>query len=168
MEGKLIDFSMDMVYQLLIQGASFLLFFVLVKVFFYDKINEILEKRKEAVNEDFESADRAREEAIRIQAEYENKLKDAKEEAILIKTKAKEEADNTKSEILKEANNEARSLKEKSKKDIKEAKENAMREVKDEIVGISLNMTEKILNEKIDKEADKELINSAIESLDEV
>ncbi len=55
--GSLINFSTEMLYQMLIQGAVFLLFFILVKKFFYDKVVGIIDKRQSIITEEFDKAE---------------------------------------------------------------------------------------------------------------
>ena len=52
MESWLIKIDAGLIRQVIIQGATFLAFFVVVKVFFADKIKAMLEKRQEVIEKD--------------------------------------------------------------------------------------------------------------------
>ncbi|RGD73565.1 F0F1 ATP synthase subunit B [Anaerofustis stercorihominis] len=166
--GSLINFSTEMLYQMLIQGAIFLLFFILVKKFFYEKVIEIVDKRQDMITEEFDRAEGEKAKADSLREEYEEKVKSINEEALTITNNATKEAKEIKENIISEANEEARRIKAKSKKDIENARETAMKEMKDSIIDISFDITSKVLDTKLDKNADEALVKKAIESLDEV
>ncbi len=166
--GSLINFSTEMLYQMLIQGAIFLLFFILVKKFFYDKVVEVIDKRQSIITDEFDKAENENLKANALKQEYEKKVKSINEEALAITNEATKEAKEIKENIISEANEEARKIKAKSKKDIESAKELAMKEMKDSIIDISLDITNKVIDSKLDKNADEALIKKAIASLDEV
>lgn len=167
MSGKLIDFSVDMLYQMLIQGASFLIFFLLIKKFFFDKVVDIINKRKELINNEFEKADEASKEAQKLQEEYSLKIKSHKEELDLLTKKTNEELDLTKKEALKEAKEKSDKLISDAKKQIENLKVSAYREMKGEMVEISFDVATKVLEENIDKNAHKKLIDEALLRIEE-
>ena len=57
----LIKLDADLLRQVVIQIATFLVFFVIVKVFFADKIKAVLDQRKEAIEHDLTEAAKANE-----------------------------------------------------------------------------------------------------------
>ena len=60
MDSWLIKIDAGLIRQVIIQGAVFLAFFVVVKVFFADKIKAILEQRKEIIEKDLNAATEAK------------------------------------------------------------------------------------------------------------
>lgn len=168
MEGTLIDFSMNMVYQILIQAVTVLFFFIIIKKFFYDKVTDILDKREENINQEFSRADEAKEDAIALKEEYEERLNNFKEETITLKREAEEEAKKESDLIIKQAQSQAVEIKNKANDDIAKAKENAMKDIKQDIIDISMDITNKVIEEALDDEKQANLINKAIESIDEV
>ena len=129
---------------------------------------DILDKRKENIEEEFDTADREKENAIKLKDEYEKKLNDFNEESIILKNQAREEAKKESSLIIREAMNEAASIKNKANDDINKAKENAMKDIKSDIIDISMDITNKVIEDALDENKQKELIDKAIESIDEV
>ena len=124
-----------MLYQMLIQGAVFLLFFILVKKFFYDKVVEIIDKRQSIITDEFDKAENEYLKANALKQEYENKVKSINEEALAITNNATKEAKEIRENIISQANEEARKIKAKSKKDIETAKETAMKEMQENFEG---------------------------------
>ena len=66
MDSWLIKLDANLIRTIVIQGATFLAFFVVVKVFFADKIKAMLEERKEAIAKDLSAANEAKENAEKV------------------------------------------------------------------------------------------------------
>ena len=93
----LIKLDADLLRQVVIQIATFLVFFVIVKVFFADKIKEILAQRQDAIEHDLTEAAKANEDAKKLEAQYTEVMKGAMDE---------------KTDILRSANEDGKKMKE--------------------------------------------------------
>lgn len=165
--GSLINFSAEMLYQMLIQAAIFLLFFLLVKTFFYDKVIEFVDKRQEVINSDIEQARKDREESSRLKEEYESRVETAQEEVAAITNKATLEAKKVREDIISNARKEASDMKVKAGRDIEIAREQAMKDMKDNIIDISFDIANKVLDESITTEKEEMLFKNALEKIEE-
>lgn len=165
--GSLINFSAEMLYQMLIQAAIFLLFFLLVKTFFYDKVIEFVDKRQEVINSDIEQAKKDREESSRLKEEYESRVETAQEEVAAITNKATLEAKKVREDIISNARKEASDMKVKAGRDIEIAREQAMKDMKDNIIDISFDIANKVLDESITTEKEEMLFKNALEKIEE-
>ena len=61
-----------------------LILFLVLKHFLFDKVNKVIEDRKNDVKETYRQADEAKENAEKLEAEYTNRLEGAKEESAQI------------------------------------------------------------------------------------
>ncbi len=165
--GSLINFSKEMLYQMLIQAAVFLLFFLVVKTFFYDKVLEVVDKRQDAINRDIEEAERNRKETSELKEEYETKVEKVNEEVAAITNKATLEAKKIREDIISDARREASDMKMKAGQDIEVAREQAMKDMKDNIVDITFDIANKVLDDTITSEKEEELFRNAIERIEE-
>ena len=165
--GSLINFSREMLYQMLIQAAIFLLFFLIVKTFFYDKVIEIVDSRQVSINKDIEEARKNREETSVLKQEYETKVERVNEEVSAITNKATLEAKKVKEDIISEARREAADMKVKAGRDIEIAREQAMKDMKDNIIDITFDVANKALAEHINTEAQEVLFKDAIRKIEE-
>ena len=68
MDSWLIKIDADLIRQVIIQASVFLVFFVVVKVFFADKIKEILKKRSEAIEQELDEAAKTNQDAKELEA----------------------------------------------------------------------------------------------------
>ncbi|MBO4360110.1 MAG: F0F1 ATP synthase subunit B [Eubacteriaceae bacterium] len=168
MESWLIRIDAELLKQAAIQLVTFLIYFVVVKKFFYDKINGIITKRKEMVAASLESAKSADEKAERLQKEYDEKVAAIENERIEIIRKAATDAQEVKDRIVGEAREQAGTIIENAKKEIEAEKAKAQEEFKDTIIEMTMNAAEKVVGKSLSREDHLDLINESISMFKEV
>ena len=139
------------------------LFFV--KKFFLDKIKAILDARREAADKEITDAQAAKAEAMEIKATYEKNMQEAKAQANEIVDRAHKTATARGEEIIRQANQEAAMLKQKAAADIAMEKKKALNDAKDEISGVAMAIAEKVVERQLDSSDHDKLINQFIEKL---
>lgn len=160
-DNGLIPNPITLIAQLL---ATFILFMV-IKHWVWKPMTELLYKRQEVIVDELESAKRAREDADTLKLEYEEDLKKAKLNANEILEKAKVQALKQKEQIIFDAEKEVLYKLEKAEKDIELERSKAQAELKSEFVDIAFYAAEKLVNENIDKDKNKKLIDKFIEEV---
>ena len=136
-----------------------------VKKFFLDKVLAILDKRREAADEQIVEAQNARDEALAIKETYEENMKQAKAEANEILVHAQKTAAARSEEIIGQAQAQAAQIKEKASADIAQEKKNALNEAKDEISGIAMAIAEKVVERQLNEADQEKLVNQFIDNL---
>lgn len=86
---------------------NFIILFVVLKYFFFEKVQAIIEERENLINEKLDYADEEAEKARMMAIENERMLKNAREEGKLITERHKQKAEKVYEEIVNEANQEA-------------------------------------------------------------
>ncbi|MBN1115612.1 MAG: F0F1 ATP synthase subunit B [Bacteroidales bacterium] len=145
---------------------AFLVVFLVLKKFAWKPILNALKTRDESIGEALKSADRAREDMARLQADNENILAEAR----LERDKIIKEARDLKEEIIGEAKNkaveEADKLIASARESIKNEKTAAIREIKEQIAEFSVLIAEKLLQEKLEQDTQqKDLINKYLHEI---
>ena len=87
---------------------NFIILFVVLKYFFFEKVQAIIEERENLINEKLDYADEEAEKARMMAIENERMLKNAREEGKLIPERHKQKAEQVYEEIVNEANQEAK------------------------------------------------------------
>ncbi len=153
------------IWQMLISLGNLILLFLIVKKFLYKPAKKMLEERQNAIQQDYDAAAAAKEQAYSDKIEYEEKLRSAKEEADTLIKSAVTTANEREQEILAEAKTRAQGI-------IRQAEEEALLErkkaeaaVKKEIVEVSSLLTEKVLEREVSDEDHQHFIDSFIESI---
>ncbi len=143
-----------------------LILFMVLKHFLFDKVNAVLEARKNEVKQTYEDADTAKTAAEEMKAEYTEKLASAKEESAEIIKNASKKAQKRSDEIIDEAKAEAANLKNKAAADIEKEKKRAVNQIKDEISDIAISIAEKVVSKEIDQKTHEKLIEDFINEMD--
>ena len=146
-------------------AGSFLLLIVLIKKFAWDNITSTFEQRAKKISDDIDGAESARQKAEDLAQKRETELAGSRQEATTIIENAKETAEKNKAGILADAADEAGRLKEKANQEIAQTKAEAMNSIKGDVADLTVNLASKILGQKLEQEAHKELIDRYIDKL---
>ena len=146
-------------------AGSFLLLIVLIKKFAWDNITSTFEQRAKKISDDIDGAESARQKAEDLAQKRETELAGSRQEATTIIENAKETAEKNKAGILADEADEAGRLKEKANQEIAQTKAEAMNSIKGDVADLTVNLASKILGQKLDQEAHKELIDRYIDKL---
>ena len=146
-------------------AGSFLLLIILIKKFAWENITSTFEQRAKKISDDIDGAESARQKAEDLAQKRETELAGSRQEATTIIENAKETAEKNKAGILADAADEAGRLKEKANQEIAQTKAEALNSIKGDVADLTVNLASKILGQKLDQEAHKELIDCYIDKL---
>lgn len=135
---------------------------LILKHFFWEKIQNVIKEREDYIEEQLAKADEDSEKARIYLIENERILKASKEEGNKIIEKKKDKANRVYSEIVEDANNEAKSIMNRAKLEIEREKEKAQYELKRQVVNLAIDLSTKALDEKVEETKQRELINDFI------
>lgn len=143
-----------------------ILLFVLGK-FAWPAILTAIRARNESIEKALDSAEKARKEMLKVQADNEKILVAAKAERDAMIKEAKQLKDKIIADAKELAGEEARKLVANARESIQAEKKAAINELKSQVANLSLDIAEKILKKKLeDSTAQKELINTLIKEAD--
>ena len=77
--------------------------FILLRIFLFKPINKIRDERTRTIQNDLDSARKAKDEAEELRQQYENSISDAKEQANQIMMKAHENAESERAAIIRKS-----------------------------------------------------------------
>ena len=120
---------------------NFIILVAILKHFFFNKVKDLLKKRQEDITAQIREAD---------------------EEGKKITEEQKRKADKLYEEIIDNAQKDANSVIEKAKAEMVKERDKAEQELKQQTVQLALMMSSKILNEVIDEEKHRQLIDEFI------
>ena len=155
----------DINYTLIAQIVNFLILVAVVSWFAYKPIIKIMEERQNKIAADLQNAENVKIEAQNVKKEYDRQLAEARSEAQVIIDKANKTAKEAYDQMLAQAREEQENIFRTAKEQIEREKANALLEVRSEVVSLSMQLASKVVEKKIDAEADQKLIN---EFLDEI
>ena len=144
-----------------------LLAFILSKLL-YKPVLQLLHDRRARIIEEIQTAEKNREDALKLKAEYELIMKNVAEERQQILDNARKQAVERTQEQLAEARTEAEIVKSRALKEISLEQERAKSEMKQTIIDVSALMASKLLIKAIDADAQEQLFNETMAELEEI
>ncbi len=143
-----------------------ILLFILGK-FAWPAILTAIRARNESIRQALDSAEKAKEEMAKLQADNKKILSEAKAERDAMMKEAKQLKDNLIADAKEQASIEARKLVANARESIQAEKKAAINDLKVQVANLSLDIAEKILKKELeDSKAQKELINTLINEAD--
>ena len=143
------------------------LFFLVLTKFAWKPILNAVKARDEMIKGALESAEKAREDMLKLQSDNEAILRKAREEREGILKEAREVRDKLISEAKGKATEEAEKLIEKARIGIENEKTKALAEIREQVATLSVAIASKILGEKL-RESDEQgkLIDKYLKEID--
>lgn len=138
----------------------------ILKKFAWKPIMNALKEREMSIQEALMSADSARKEMEKLQADNERIMAEARAERDAIVRDAKQTKDSMITEAKEQAADEARKIIQAARKEITNEKTAAINEIKNEVAELSIEIAERILREKLaDGKKQKEMIEKLIKEM---
>ena len=143
-----------------------ILLFVLGK-FAWPAILSAVKARNESIRNALDAAEKAKKEMARLQAYNEKILAEARADRDALIKEAKEVKDRIIAEAKEQAGLEAKKMVQQARESIRSEKAAAINDLKQQVAGLSVQIAEKILQEKLkETKAQKELISQIIKEAD--
>ena len=151
-----------MIWTLLAFGITFLI----LRKLAFPRIAEALDKRRKAIEESIDSAERTRVEADRLLQEYRERLREAREQADEIVSRSRKAADKLQDEAKVDANKKREELMEQTRRDIEQETRRAIDQIRREVADLTVLATEKVTRKSLDDDDHRRLIDEALAEFD--
>lgn len=145
-----------------------IVFFILAK-FAWPMITESIAERNKFIEDSIQSAKEANEKLQNIKAESEKILNEAKNQQFQIVHEAQNVKEQIIAEAKKQAEEEAAKIIENAKSSILSEKENALKDIKIQVIELSLQLSEKVLQRQLtDKNSQEDFINAKLDEFNAI
>ena len=151
-----------MIWTLIVFGIS--VYFLRKAAF--PRIADALDKRRRAIEESIDAAERTRIEADKILEEYRERLREAREQSEDIVNRARKAADRLEDEAKADAAKTRDELMERTRRDIEQETRRAIDQIRREVADLTVLATEKVTRKTLDDEDHKRLIDEALDEFD--
>jgi F-type H+-transporting ATPase subunit b len=139
---------------------------VLLARMVFPRISDALEKRQKAIEDSIDSAQRTREEAEKLLAEYRERLHEARSQSDEIVQRARQTAEAHERESREHAREVATEASARAARDIEAATQRAMQELRQEVADLTVMATEKVTRKVLDDADQRRLVEEALGELD--
>jgi len=151
-----------MIWTLLVFGISM---FLLAK-FAFPPIRANLDKRQKAIEDSIDTAERTRQEADEVLAEYRERLKEARAQAEEIVTRARRTAEDAERDATVAARERREQLLEETRRDIAAETRRAIGQIRDEVAALTVLAAEKVTRKTLTADDQRRLVEEALSELD--
>jgi F-type H+-transporting ATPase subunit b len=145
--------------------VTFVLLLIVLRKFAWKPLLTALHDRESSIRGTLEHAENAKAEAERILEENRKQLAKAGEEAQKILAEGRALGDRLRSEIVEQANQASRRMVDQARLEIERDKESAIAQLRGEVAALAIQAAEKILNETLDAQKHRALIDDSISKL---
>jgi F-type H+-transporting ATPase subunit b len=132
----------------------------------YPRIAAALDKRRRAIAESIDAAERTRVEADRLLQEYRERLREAREQADEILVRARKASETVQDQAKVEATEKREELMEQTRRDIEQETRRAIEQIRREVADLTVLATEKVTRKSLDDEDHRRLIEEALSEFD--
>lgn len=150
----------------LIVLISIILLLFLVKYFAWDKIEAMLEARRQKISKDLDEAEKKRKAAEEIQANAKEIIHNAEAKGQEILNTTREAASKMQDEMIKEGRDVVSRMKLDGQREVDSMKKRALAQMQDQIVDLSVQLASQILNKELTEQTHQDVIESFIEGLE--
>jgi F-type H+-transporting ATPase subunit b len=164
----MIDFSLRLIFDWGIQVVSILVIVWILKKLLFKPVTEFIENRKAAIAKEVEDADMAKNNAMKLKIEYENKLSEVDQEVDAILKQAREKALRQEAQMIEAAKKEAEAIKNKAFHEIKLEQNRVQAQMKEEMIEVAALMASKFVQERLDESQQAKYIDEIITEMGDV
>lgn len=142
---------------------NFVILFTLLGVFLYKPVLKMLDERSNRIKEGLERSEASKEEYEHAKVEVQEQISQARYESQTIINQATQIGERLKEEAKQGAREEAQAIIDRTRAELEEERDKAIDDLRREFVDISILAAEKVINETLDKERHRQLIEEALE-----
>ena len=145
------------------QLVSFLILLGLLVYFGYKPIRKMLDERANRIKESMEQAEATKQEYERAEVAVREQISKARQEGQAVISQATQVGDRFKEEAKEEARKEAQAIVDRTRVELERERDKAIDDLRREFADTAILAAEKVINEALDKEKHKKLIEEALE-----
>ena len=152
----MLDFNFWSIFEAVV---NLVILFILLRIFLFKPVNKIKAERTRTIQNNLDSAEKAKEEAETLRQQYEDSISEAKEKANNIIMKAHEDAEAERSAIIKKSQEEADKIVADADKAIENERKRVLRQAQSQIADLAIEAASKIIGENVDDEKNRRLVD---------
>ncbi|HAY14034.1 MAG TPA: F0F1 ATP synthase subunit B [Fimbriimonadaceae bacterium] len=140
----------------------FLILFPVIKTFFLKPLQEAIDQRTQSLESTFADAENLRTEMAQMKSDYEKRITQTEEDARNQIQSQIKEAQDLRTQMVSEANARVEEMQRKAREEMESERNKVLAEVRLHVADLSLQATEKLLNENVDNDRNRRLIDEFI------
>ena len=159
----MISINLNLVWTII----NLVVLYLLLRHFLIGPVMNIMEQRKQMIDDGFKNAEAAQADANRLKQEYETALSGAKQESVQLIEDARKSAKAEYDRIVSEAGEKADTMIESAKENVRIEREQTMKELKSQIAGLAAASAAKIISGNADEKESWDLYDQFLKEAGE-
>lgn len=153
-------------FWIIVSSLNFLLFLFLISRFAFGPINQILESRRERIEQGLKDAEQARRDRENAEKERAAALQEARREANEILARAQKIAQETRDADIAATKADLERIRERAAAEIEAEKQRAITELRTEVADLALQAASKVVGETLNTERERRLVAEFLTEID--
>ncbi len=153
---------------LITQILNFIILFVLLRLLLYKPILNMLNSRKQKIQESLEYAERVKRDAAEQQKEFDRKLEETRREMQTAVAAAAQSGEKEREAILAQAREDARKMIEQAKSQVEYERKQMLSDLREEVVRLSLLAAQRVVSQSLDDQAHRKLASDFLAQADDL
>lgn len=162
---RLFNLDMQLLSDSFLTLIAVFVLFLCLSYFLFNPARKMLNSRRDKIKDDLDTAKTDKEEAARLKAEYEEKLRNVDKEAESILSDARKKAIVNESKLISEAKEEAARIIARANTEAELQKAKVADDVKKEMINIASVMAGKVVSASIDTTVQNSLIDETLKEI---
>jgi len=147
---------------LIAQLVNFFLLLVVLRLFLYRPILDMLDRRSQRIREGLQAAEQSKEQAAQTEQEVAAQLAEARSQGQALLAQAQESANRVQEDARAQARREAEVLLERARSEIQLERDQAIAELRAQFADLTVSAAEKVINQSLDRQAHRRLIEEVL------
>lgn len=164
---RLFDLDFQLLFDSVLLAISVFALFLLMSKCLFNPARKLLSDRQNKIREELACAADDKEEAQRLRAEYQEKLKNAEKETEQILSEARQKALKNEAKIISDAKEEAVAIIARANQEAELEKKRVADEMKQEMISLAALMAGKVVAANIDTEIQATLVEDTLKEMGE-
>ena len=147
---------------LIAQMVNFFILLVVLRIFLYKPILNLLDRRSQRIREGMEAAEQSKEQATQAEEEVARQLDEARRQGQTLVGQAQEAATRIQEEARSQARRDSEIQLERARSEIQLERDQAIAELRKEFADLTVSAAEKVIGQSLDRQAHQRLIDEAL------
>ena len=146
---------------------AFGIVFFFIRKFAGPAMNRLLEERQAAISGQLAEAEKAKQEAESLLADYRAQLAESREKGNEIVEEARTQAEQLKNDIVSRAEAQAAEIVSKAREDAQNERARALADARRDVANLSIDLAERVVGDHLDRQAQMALVERYIAELEQ-
>ena len=164
---RLFDLDFQLVNDAVLLAIAMFFLFLIMSNKLFNPARKLLQDRRDGIARDIADAKKEKEEAEKLKAEYEAKLKNISKERDEILAEARQKALKSETKIVSDAKEEAAAIIARANEEAELEKKKVADEVKQEMISVAALMAQKVVAANIDTTIQNSLVEQTLKEMGE-